>query len=101
MKRIYSAACRFVPLPVPAACAICLQGIDIAADALAPARRALFGDAPSSPPAAPAMRRVFVMARGFNAFLNLSETMYRDTEASGALVPLSVPGIELACRLEA
>ena len=77
---------------------ICPQGIDIAADALAPARRALFGDA-SPPPSAPAMRRVFVIARGFSAFLNLSETTYRDMEASGALVPLSVPGIDLACRL--
>ena len=47
------------------------------------------------------MRRVFVMARGFSAFLNLGETMYRDMEASGALVPLPVPGIELAGRLEA
>ena len=80
---------------------ICPQGIDITADALAPARRALFGDAPSPPSAAPAMRRVFVTARGFCAFLNLGETMYHDMKASGALVPLSIPGIELACRLEA
>ena len=77
---------------------ICPQGIDITADALAPARRALFGEVPP-PPAAPAMRRVFVIARGFSAFLNLDETMLREMEASGALAPLSIPGIGLACRL--
>ena len=83
----------------PSLVGICPQGIDIVADALAPARRALFGDASPAPPAAPEMRRVFVIARGFSAFLNLRETMYREMEASGALVPLPVPGIDLACRL--
>ena len=77
---------------------VCPQGIDIARDALAPARRALFGDDSRPPPAAP-MRRVFVIARGFSAFLNLEEARRRDMEASGALTPLSIEGIDLARRL--
>ena len=77
---------------------ICPQGIDIAADALAPARRALFGEIPP-PPAAPEMRRVFVIARGFSAFLNLSEALYRELCAAGALEPLAVDGIDRAFRL--
>ncbi len=77
---------------------ICPQGIDIAAEALAPARRTLFGEAPP-PPAAPASRRVFVIARGFSAFVNLKEAMCREMEASGVLVPISVDGMDSAYRL--
>ena len=84
----------------PALEGICPQGIDIAADALVPARRALFGEA-SPPPAAPAMRRAFVVARGFSAFLNLDDALHQELEGAGTLVPLSIPGIRFAYRLAA
>ena len=45
------------------------------------------------------MRRVFVIARGFSAFLNLSETLHRELCAAGALEPLSLDGIDRAFRL--
>ena len=83
----------------PSLAGICPQGIDIAADALAPARRALFGDASPPPPAPPETRRVFVMARGFSAFLNLGAESHRELCAAGALEPLSIAGIENAFRL--
>lgn len=82
----------------PSLAGICPQGIDIAADALAPARRALFGEIPP-PPAAPEMRRTFVIARGFSAFLNLDETLHRELCAAGALEPLAIEGIDRAFRL--
>ena len=85
----------------PALEGISPQGIDIVADALVPARRALFGEASQPPPAPPLARRAFVMARGFSAFVNLDDTRRRDLEASGTLVPLSIPGIDLAYRLAA
>ena len=82
----------------PSLAGICPQGIDIAADALAPARRALFGEIPP-PPAAPEMRRVFVIARGFSAFLNLAEALHRELCAAGTLEPLAIDGIDRAFRL--
>ena len=82
----------------PAFADICPQGLDLVTDALAPARRALFGES-AAPPDPPAMRRAFVVGPEFSAFVNLSDALRERLTASGRLVPLSIEGLPLAYRL--
>lgn len=83
----------------PALADVCPQGLDVDADALAPARRALFGEG-GPPPDPPAMRRAFVIGPRWSAFVNLSDALRERLAAAGRLTPLSIEDIAFAWRLD-
>jgi succinate dehydrogenase/fumarate reductase iron-sulfur protein len=78
---------------------ICPQGIDILREALVPMRERLFGGqeavidtSRSSTP--------FLMARGWNAFVMLTEEQKSALKNSGAIRSIDIPGMREAYRVE-
>jgi len=78
---------------------ICPQGIDIAAEALAPALRKLF-DEPLVEARTADSSRIFIMTGAWSAFVRMTDAQRTSLTESGRMVPRTIDGIDHAFVLD-